>query len=92
MKPQGTSLEAYNAERPRIISQVEKMKCFFCRYPTMRFTDAEFQSLFRWKPNVVWSRRWQLVRDGFVVASGFKVNAETGHRVTAYRWKSVKEL
>lgn len=85
---QSTSLEAYIAEQPRIQSQLERVKAFFHKYPSMRFTDSELQTLFKWKPNVVWSRRAQLVRNGWIVAAGFKVNPVTGHRVTAYQWNS----
>lgn len=85
---QNTSLEAYIQEQPRIQSQVEKVKDFFRKYPTMQFSDADLKQLFHWQPNVIESRRSQLVRDGYLIKSGFKINKATGHRVQAYKWRS----
>lgn len=82
-----TSREAYHQEQPKIESQLERLKNFFRRYPTMRWTDQELAGAFHWKPNVVWSRRSQLRKDGYIEDAGTKTNPLTGHRVVCYKWR-----
>jgi hypothetical protein len=82
-----TSLEAYISEQPKIESQVQQLKNFFSRYSALSFSDADLQKVFHWKANVVWSRRSQLVRDGWIIPVGVTINGNTGRRVTTYKWK-----
>ena len=87
MTEHSTSLEAYIAEQPLITSQLEQVKNFFRRYPTVPFSDPDLCRSLHLASNIVESRRSKLLSEGYIERVQDKVNWATGHRVRAYRWR-----